>query len=288
MNNLFSMLYLEDDYSDACAFAKMILDIFREYGETDSIPLASAEDVRNYLCRKGIDWINHNKQFQQCMDQPSRLQKYSLFLIDMKMKGEGGVRGWEIIENIREKRGDQASPIWILSNYSFFAQPAKKDYHIQHFFSKSAAGYGQLKDELIEMFLPVKPIAQKQCLEFTNSSGQNVQIPVSQIVSIEIANRHHYLYQLDQKGIVAHKRAFPSYKIFEIAQRQIQEKGISDLVQISYGVMINVKLVERIEGSGKRYYVWLSQRGDNKPLSVSYPYLKKLKEIYGDSLSLFQ
>lgn len=281
----FSILYLEDDHKDAYVLANMVREIFKAYGESSIESLQDEEKTLEYLSSKGIDWVENYEQFQGYLDQPLRLQEYKLFLIDMKLGGEGGVRGWEIIEKIREKRGNQASPIWILSNFGFFAQPAKREYSIQHFFPKSQAGYSQLKDLLIESFLPVKAIAQKQCLEFKDSRDCTVQIPVSQVVSIEIMNRKHYLYQLDAKGIIAHKKAFPPHKIFEIAQKQIREKGISDLVQISHGVIINVKLVERIEGSGKKYQAWLSQRGDNKPLSISYPYLKKLKEIYGDFIA---
>ncbi len=284
----FSILYLEDEASDACEFAEMIQDIFQtEYGEKEMEPFLTSEAVNQYLGGKGIDWIEHYRQFLECLEQPEKFQNYTLFLMDMKMEGEGGVRGWEMIEKIREKCPCRPSPIWILSNYSFFAQPAKKEYRIQHFFTKSAEGYSRLRDELIDRFLPVTAVPPKQYLEFPDSMGQVVRIPVSQIVSVEVVNRRHYLYQLDAKGIMAHKRGFPPHKIFEIAKKQIEEKAIHDLVQISHTAIINTKLVEHIQGSGKRYFVWLSQRGDNKPLAVSYTYLKKLKEIYGDPLPLF-
>lgn len=285
MDAQLSILYIEDNFEDASHLAKVIMNIFKEYDKR--LDLNTEESVLKYLSTKGVDWIKNYDQFYNSLEQLSRLQQYKLFLVDMKMNGEGGVRGWEFIERIREKRGNQASPIWILSNYIFFARLAEKEYNIHHFFSKTSEGYDQLKDMLIEFFLPVRSTAQKDYLEFTNSRNSIVQIPVSQIVSIEIVNRHHYLYQLDPKGIIAHRRAFPPYKIFEIALKQICEKNISDLVQISHGVIINVKLVEHIQGSGKKYYLWLSQRGDSKPLNISYPYLKTVKNIYGDPLPLF-
>lgn len=283
MSAPFSLMYLEDELRDASAFAKIIQEAFAERGEEKTARLENAEEAAIYLREKGIDWIESYEQFQSCLEQ---LDKYRLFLIDMKVAGETGVRGWEAIEKIREKRGNQASPIWILSNYSFYERLAKRDYQIQHFFSKNPEGYERLKGALAELFLPAVTAGQSEYLEFKDSQERSVQIPVSEIVSVEIENRQHYLYQLDPDGIFSHKKGFPPHKIFHIAQKQIAEKKIRDLVQISHGVIINVKLVERIEGSGKNYRVYLCQRGDNRPLKVSYSYLKNLKESYGDPLPL--
>lgn len=287
MSSPFSILYLEDDYQDVRILTKTIQSIFAEYGEQELVQLDTMEKVSKYLDAKGIEWVENYAQLQNCLEQ-NKMQEYKLFLIDMKMKGEASVRGWEIIEKIREKRGDQASPIWILSNYSFFEKPAEKEYGIQHFFTKNEAGYDRLKRELMEWFLPVKSRPQEQYLEFLNSSDQIEQVPVSEIVSIEIKNREHFLYRLDPNGFKAHRNGYPPHRFFDATLKQIQEKGIRDLVQISYGMIINIKMVESIQGSGKKYCVWLSQRGENQPLSVSYQYLKKLKEIYGDPLPLVQ
>ena len=87
----------------------------------------TSETVKQYLGGKGIDWIEHYRQFLECLEQPEKFQHYTLFLMDMKMEGEGGVRGWEMIEKIREKRPRHPSPIWILSNYSFLRGQLKKN-----------------------------------------------------------------------------------------------------------------------------------------------------------------
>lgn len=283
MDKLFSVLYLEDDINDARIVAKLIQELLKEYGEKPQNSFGSVQEVYDYLFEKGFEWTRSFEEFQKNLDQ-NAIKDYKVFLIDMKMENESGVRGWEIIEKIREKRSNQASPIWILSQYSFFARPAKREYSIQHFFHKDQQGYVELKEILTEVFLPIKPKDYEEYLEFEDGKNTIVRIPVNRVVSIEIVNRHHFLYELDKKGFAAHKKAFPPHKIFDLAKEQIRKKEIHDLVQISHGVIVNIKLVERIEGSGKRYFLYLSQRGDNKPLSVSYQYLGKLKEIYGDPL----
>ena len=87
MSSPFPILYLEDDYNDACILAKMINDIFKEYGEKDSIQFHTAKDVLEYLSAKGIDWTENYEQFKNRMEQQLKLQEYKLFLIDMKMGG---------------------------------------------------------------------------------------------------------------------------------------------------------------------------------------------------------
>lgn len=125
-------------------------------------------------------------------------------------------------------------------------------------------------------------------MTFRDCKGNPVFISISEIVSIEIEDGMHYLYRLNANDGLAHKIGFPPYKILDIAKKQIQEMNIHSLVQISHGVIVNVKLVDRIQGDGKRYWVWLRKRGENKPLSISYPYLRNIRAVYGEDLTVFQ
>ena len=280
-----NILYVEDDPSDAYRFAEVILKLCEPSRNTQS--LDNTQEIRSFFHQNGIEWIQRYSKASQLANLD--MSSYELFIIDLKLNEPEGVTGWQLVTQIRNMRASLGlpAPIWILSRYSFFALPAQTNYHIQHFFSKNESGYNNLLSALQESFFPYEPLNDEPSLNFKDMTGKTYNFPVSQIISIQIKNRCQFLYYCSSKHNFSHKFSYPTADLFHDALKQIEDKHIQNLIRISYGVIINADYIENIKGANKHYRISLFQNGILNEHEISYVYLKKVKDYFGDPLPTF-
>lgn len=280
MTTKVQILYLEDNLQDALRLCMVLRNIMVL---SETIPDQKADEIQAFLHLYGIDWIESYSDFLLELQKEGTVSSYSLFLVDMKMQ-EKGVQGWEMIKKIREKRTDSHFSLWVLTLYNHFEQLLQENRRIDRFFFKNEQGYERLQRALAEVIFSDAIDDSGPFLLLPYFDGMPRQIAVDQIISIEKEGRKQFLYQLDSQHGGAQKRGFATNNLFQVVLDQIQEQHITDLVQISNKVIVNILHIEGFSGKGKKYQVYLSGRGQNIPLPVAYPYLKTLKNRFGDPL----
>ena len=117
------ILYLEDDWQDALAFAHAVAELFEE-----RMPAEDRAAVASFLQQHGIEWVN---------SAPDALNKiktepYDLYLLDIMIyhSAEGG------FAVLNELKKDPSKRVWCLSSLNFLAAVIKEEYCIDRFFPK--------------------------------------------------------------------------------------------------------------------------------------------------------
>ncbi|MBQ7063445.1 MAG: hypothetical protein IJM90_00950 [Firmicutes bacterium] len=286
------ILLLEDDPADAREFLNLIQQVRNELGDNTALNgLQMKDDIDDNtslvqaLADCDVCWVCTMDAFYQ-----ANHGEYPLWIIDLRLNEKGSINTWELFAQYQHAHNADPRPpiIWVLSHYSHLDAAVRQFLSVQRFYSKTEAGYHQLKNDLTDLLSPKSEQDDFRKIQFQTGTGSDQSFKVDYIIAIasmpksgkeSSSHRRAYMlyYQTNEDGNVIPYRLNENQSLPRVLNL-LYDKGFHEFEMVSRDLIINTHQLISISAAENGGVITMAGYHNNEPIQVNRKVYSQLLE----------